>query len=69
MVRHILASDGPLRFSSGFGIFDNDLDLMAVLELRYHNPCGDDTEEGNAKIETDAHKVVGIAFGLHSSQG
>ena len=41
---------------------------MAVFELRYHNPCGDNTKEGNSKIETDAHKVVGITFGLHPGQ-
>lgn len=39
---------------------------MTMLEFRQNDPRGDDTEQGDSKVETNADEVVRSALGLHS---
>ena len=60
-----------IRFSCGLCIHRvlcSHLDFVTVLQLGDDDPCRNNAEEGDTKVDANADKVVGIAFRLHSGQ-
>lgn len=45
-----------------------DPDLVRVVQLRQHDPGGEDADEKDSKVEADADEVVRVSFRLHSVQ-
>ena len=54
-----------IRLGSGHVLL-GDADFVGVVELRQHDPGREDADEQDAKVETNADKVVGITLGLHA---